>query len=94
MSSVSTEHPQRSQKTHDVSRHSGRVAINAFELLARSRVDLSLRVEASFGALTHLVHQHGRAFAWGVSDKFSMSPLPGRGGPRRRAVINDVPLAV
>jgi hypothetical protein len=38
--------------------------IDAFETLARERVDLGGRVTASFGGLIHLVHREGRVFGW------------------------------
>jgi hypothetical protein len=41
-------------------------AIDAFEVLARTRVSLGSRCTASFGGLVHPVHQRGRVFAWEI----------------------------
>jgi hypothetical protein len=41
--------------------------IEAFETLARSRVYLVGRAEASFADLIHPVHQRGRVFGWEVA---------------------------
>jgi hypothetical protein len=42
-------------------------AIDAFESLARSNVNLGERVVASFSGLVHPVHAEGRVFAWEIS---------------------------
>ena len=39
-------------------------AIEAFEVLARRRVDLGPRIEASFDNLIHPVHQSGFVYGW------------------------------
>ena len=41
-------------------------AIDAFEVLARSRVELGGRQVSRFGNLVHPVHQRGRVFLWEV----------------------------
>ena len=41
-------------------------AIEAFEALARLRVDLGERHEAPFAGLVHPVHREGRVFAWEI----------------------------
>jgi anthranilate phosphoribosyltransferase len=40
--------------------------IDAFELLAARRVQLSIREVAIFGPLVHPVHAAGRVFGWEV----------------------------
>lgn len=44
-------------------------AIEAFETLARSRVELGRRFDAGFSGLCHPVHQRGRVLAWEVIAK-------------------------
>ena len=41
--------------------------IDAFELLAGSRVNLSERITASFNGLVHPVHRSGRVFGWQIT---------------------------
>jgi hypothetical protein len=41
-------------------------AIEAFEDLARRRVTMGTRCEATFGNLIHPVHKQGRVFAWEI----------------------------
>jgi len=41
-------------------------AIDAFELLAREKVELGRRAEARFDDLVHPVHRHGRVFGWAL----------------------------
>ena len=43
-------------------------AIEAFELLANSRVFLGRRVTAYFDGLIHPVHKRGRVFAWELAN--------------------------
>jgi hypothetical protein len=38
--------------------------IEAFEVLARTRVDLAARTESRFDGLIHPVHRRGRVFGW------------------------------
>jgi len=49
------------------SRHPLRVIVDAFELLARARVQLGQRCEAKLGKLVHPVHASGAVFGWEVS---------------------------
>jgi hypothetical protein len=42
-------------------------AIEAFEVLARSRVSLSNPVVAEVSGLAHPVHQRERVFGWGIA---------------------------
>jgi hypothetical protein len=43
-------------------------AIDAFEVLARQKVQLSRRVESSTGPLVHPVHCAGRVFGWEIEN--------------------------
>jgi hypothetical protein len=45
------------------------LAIDAFEVLARSRVVLGERKEAAFTGLVHPVHRSGRVFAWELIER-------------------------
>jgi hypothetical protein len=40
--------------------------VNAFEILARSRVNLGRRHTSRFGPLVHPVHRTGEVFAWEI----------------------------
>ena len=45
------------------------IAIDAFETLASTRVNLSARQSASFKGLVHPIHTDGAVFAWEISNK-------------------------
>lgn len=49
-------------------------AIEAFELLARSRVSLSQRSSAPVDGLIHPVHSRGSVFAWEITESGSKGP--------------------
>jgi hypothetical protein len=50
----------------DAPRHPVSVAIDAFEVLARSRVKLGPRCMAQFADLVHPVHQRGAVYGWEI----------------------------
>jgi hypothetical protein len=44
-------------------------AIDAFEQLARRRVELAGRIMARFDGLVHPVHARGRVFGWEIKER-------------------------
>jgi hypothetical protein len=67
-------------------------AINAFEILARSRELLGDRYIANFSSLMHPIHKGGSVFAWQVVSGRGSGPPPGHPPGAREPRGSKVPL--